>query len=275
MKMNYFFQSLFIAGVALMFTGCSKNISGLNWDPVEVKSVEAEADFDLSTRQDWELLVNEVPYDVTVNGKTVKGVAGEEIFMAWYIQMYAQLVFQYPGSREHIDADRELKIKSQDTWERLLMYDSLTGADMNSATENITGIKLIRTDAFLKFTVEGLPENAKVYLTERNDFTVYPYCNDGELMLCQAIVSAANTRNSMVLCITVGDRTYQQIIDLNKVEEVKSRSTRNIERNYLEQTQLTFDAKVETKQIDNEDTLVISIENLKASLDGKWSIEKY
>ncbi|GEM_PF-4542939 len=271
MKKNPLLHLAYMATVAIIVTGCGGSVEYYTNDPVIVETVEAEANFDLTSRSDWNLTVESTEYQATINGNKVTGIPVEYPHYAYYGGMDVFVYLHHPGlSTEALRAEQIVPIKSQNTKEKLWMYDILEADCI--ATENITGAKLKHWGTLLEFTISGLPDDAELFLTERNNTIVWPYRNEEKPDMYQAILNPANNHQSIALVIRTADGVYGQVIDTTKSTIVESRMYLNTERNLLKGVMFTFNAKVEAIEEGEDKKLTISIEDLIANTSGNWPV---
>lgn len=181
---------------------------------VKVLNVEADINFDLSSRSNWNFIVGSYRYDFSVADSKIMAVpVSESNTYAFSVtltdrtgQVYVELrhANYYTRMVNSVTPDLE----DQSTPAKFTMRDVLCG-DYSALADETIKVSLYHKNALLLFNTEGLPEEAKVYVEQIYDQTITPLRDENNPTAYRAIVFPDNNKDYLFIRVEIGDDTYK------------------------------------------------------------------
>jgi len=250
---SLFFATLFIVA----FSSCDKDKDepGIK-DGVVVKTAEASADFDLTTRKDWAFFIGGYTYNFTIEGNKLSAISARDShFRFQYGETTGSTSFLlYPKDYGKGVRDEMVKkpiIENQSTKERFLNCDPLRAIFSGDVSENLKGAAFKHYNALLMFNVLDLPEDAEVLVKQLYDQTITPLQDEEDPTLYKAIIFPENEKP--ILVVNTNEKKYEV-----QIQRGAGSPRMNISSGLSNNTVVSFKAI-----INEDDQLIIS------DLDGK------
>lgn len=201
-------------------TSCDKN------DPIPdngtiVESIEATINFDLSARKDWKLYVGGKRYQFTINGNTLSASPENSskpfVFPTSSGTGKVQLLF-YPNNygKTRDESTPPPNLEKQETPDKFMVCDMLKAEYSGAVSQHLKDITLYHENTLLDFKVTGVPENARIYISQLYYQAIKPLRSSDDPTAYKAIVFPYNNFNTVYLGIEIEGKIYSASLNTGK-----------------------------------------------------------